>query len=277
MQIIVIETFLKIAEVGTFSRASELLCVAQPTVTARIQTLENSLGKKVFHRQSNTVELTPAGREFLPHARTLVIAWHTAKQSLSTPKRFHGTLTVGAPPALWCNFLLEKFDSLRHTNTALAFNGVIADPKSLVDRLESGELDAFVAHQPSMKKSWTARKLFSDELVLVSTAPQEPTLHDPRYMYIDWGDGYQEQHYRAYPHEAASMAAFSDGQIALQALLTTGGSAYLPRRWVERDEYAERLFPVAGAQSIVRDVVAVFDQSMAEDLWRGRAIDQLFS
>lgn len=277
MQIAVIETFLKIAEVGSFSRASQLMFVTQPTVTARIQSLESNLGQKVFRRLNNTVELTQAGRAFLPHARTLVRTWGKARQEIALPQGFSGIVTVGAPPALWCDFLVDQTRDFQACVTNVAFNAVVADPKTLVEKLDAGEIDAIVVHEPSIKTDWVARKLFCDELILVSTTPRELMRWDPRYVYIDWGSGYQEQHYRAYPVDDTPIATFSDGQVALHYILATGGSAYLPRRWIERPEYAERLFPIADAPTFARDVFAVFDQGISRDAWRSDALERLFA
>src|SRR3546814_5452660 len=89
---------------------------------------------------------------------------------------------------------------------------------------------ADVCSSDLIKTDWSTRKLFSDELVLVSTTPRQLVRWDSRYVYIDWGDGYREQHFRAYPVDDTPLVSFSDARIALDYLLDVGGSAYLPRR-----------------------------------------------
>ncbi|WJF90860.1 LysR family transcriptional regulator [Paraburkholderia bonniea] len=277
MQIAVLETFLKIAEVGSFSRASQLLFISQPTVSARIQTLETSLGQKLFRRLNNVVELTQAGRTFLPYAQAVVRSWTKARQEIALPQGFIGILTVGAPPSLWCDYLLEHMAAFQTKVSTVAFNAVVADAKTVLDKLDAGEIDVAVLHEPTIKTDWSTRKLFADSLVLVSTSPRQLVRWDPRYVFIDWGASYREQHFRAYPVDDTPLVTFSDASIALSYLLNVGGSAYLPQRWLDLPEYRERLFPVPGAPVFERDVFMVTDSQLTGTGWRSEAIETLFT
>lgn len=57
-----IDTFLTLAKTKNYRETSEILYITQPTVTKNIQKLEKELGKKLFHRTTQNVELTEAGR-----------------------------------------------------------------------------------------------------------------------------------------------------------------------------------------------------------------------
>lgn len=60
-----------ITETGSFNKASELLYVAQPSLTNAIKELEKELGISIFHRSGRGVTLTNDGAEFLLYARQL--------------------------------------------------------------------------------------------------------------------------------------------------------------------------------------------------------------
>src|SRR3546814_267157 len=180
MQIAVLETFLKIAEVGSFSRASQLLFVSQPTVTARIQSLEGNLGQKLFRRMNNAIELTHAGDAFLPYAQTVVRNWRKARQEIALPLGFTGILTIASPPCLWYDYLLGRMAAFQRKVSTVAFNAVIGDSRTLIEKLDAGEIDVAVLHEPQIKTDWSTRKLFSDELVLVSTTPRQLVRWDSR-------------------------------------------------------------------------------------------------
>ena len=60
-----IETFYLIATLGTYRQAAERLNATQPTLSARIATLESRLGVALFDRTGHRVALTPEGRQFL--------------------------------------------------------------------------------------------------------------------------------------------------------------------------------------------------------------------
>ncbi|GBD14724.1 HTH-type transcriptional regulator CynR [bacterium HR25] len=63
-----IEAFVQVAQQLSFSRAAQALQLTQPSVTARIQSLERELGEELFERGGRGVRLTDAGEAFLPHA-----------------------------------------------------------------------------------------------------------------------------------------------------------------------------------------------------------------
>ena len=60
-----VKTFIKIAEIGNFSKAATELGYAQSTVTMQIQTLERELGVSLFERNGKSAVLSAAGKEFL--------------------------------------------------------------------------------------------------------------------------------------------------------------------------------------------------------------------
>lgn len=60
-----------IAEKGSFNKASEILYIAQPSLSSAIQELEKELGITIFYRSGRGVTLTNDGEEFLLHARQI--------------------------------------------------------------------------------------------------------------------------------------------------------------------------------------------------------------
>ena len=67
-----LNTFLTVADTGSFSRASEKLFVAQPALSRQIQMLESALHVEVFVRHARGVVLTTAGELLYDHARKLM-------------------------------------------------------------------------------------------------------------------------------------------------------------------------------------------------------------
>ena len=59
---------LAVAKYQNFSRAAEQLRITQPAVSHQINTLEDELGVKLFHRTSKSVRLTQEGFLFLQYA-----------------------------------------------------------------------------------------------------------------------------------------------------------------------------------------------------------------
>ena len=61
-----------ISEMGSFNKASEILYIAQPSLTSSMQELEKELGITIFNRSARGVTLTNDGEEFIQYARQVI-------------------------------------------------------------------------------------------------------------------------------------------------------------------------------------------------------------
>ena len=66
-----LQYFLALAETRSFTRAAESLFVTQPAFSRKIAELEDTMGCKLFLRNTRPIELTPAGETFLKWALRL--------------------------------------------------------------------------------------------------------------------------------------------------------------------------------------------------------------
>jgi len=93
-----INYLLAIVEEGSFTRAARRLAVAQPSLSQQVRALERELGGPLLERMPNGVQLTAAGRAFLPEARSAAAhaarAAEAARERLGVPSRELGVATV---------------------------------------------------------------------------------------------------------------------------------------------------------------------------------------
>ncbi len=93
--------FVTVSEHLHFTRAAEVLFVSQPALSKQIRMLEKRLRTTLFVRDKRTVELTPAGRAFLPHARAILDQWAEAEDALAAASAAQeATLVVGFSTAV---------------------------------------------------------------------------------------------------------------------------------------------------------------------------------
>src|SRR5437660_9596507 len=96
-----LEGFVEVARQANLSRAAESLYVTQPALSFRLQSLEAELGQTLFVRSRTGMELTDAGRAFLPYAQraldTLADGAHLVAQM---GQGAVGELRIGAAPAI---------------------------------------------------------------------------------------------------------------------------------------------------------------------------------
>ncbi|MGY6251029.1 LysR family transcriptional regulator [Bosea thiooxidans] len=88
------------ARLGSFTRASEELRIAQPALSRRIREVEEELGQRLLVRHGRGVRLTPAGAAVLRRAEEIEHLIGLIKQEASQqPPALRGKLLLGMPPA----------------------------------------------------------------------------------------------------------------------------------------------------------------------------------
>ncbi|AUV02166.1 MULTISPECIES: LysR family transcriptional regulator [Enterobacteriaceae] len=101
-----IQAFVKIAEIGCFTRASQFLHISQPALTRRIKKLEESLGTTLFERSTRRVKLTAVGRDFLPKAKNLIDFYESSILSIKEMATHQtGVITLSCLPTAAFYFL----------------------------------------------------------------------------------------------------------------------------------------------------------------------------
>jgi DNA-binding transcriptional LysR family regulator len=92
-----IEAFVQVAQHRSFSKAADSLFLTQPSVTARIQSLERDLGEALFERNGRGVRLTEMGTAFLPFARRALKALQEGRDAIEGMRNLDiGSLKLGA-------------------------------------------------------------------------------------------------------------------------------------------------------------------------------------
>src|SRR5437660_10028143 len=99
MEIGQIEAFVEAQRRGSITRAAEALGLTQPTLTARVRSLEAELGVTLLTRGRRGVALTPAGRRFLPRALAALDALERAAVEARAGRGAKGGRSrPGSPP-----------------------------------------------------------------------------------------------------------------------------------------------------------------------------------
>lgn len=245
MDIDQVRTFLAVAANGSFVEAANRLHVTQSTVSARMLNLEGYLGAKLFVRNRSGAALTPAGRRFLRHAKSLVLTLEQARHDVGLPSRFRASITVGARIALWEGFLPQWVGVMRETAPDISISSEIGFEEDLMRRLIEGTLDIGLMYTPQHSPGLVVEHLFDETLVLLTTDPAK-SWPDPDYVYVDWGPAFYAQHTNSYPEMERPAHVVNIGWLGVQLVLNNGGSCFLPIRMARPLIQKGALFQVAG-------------------------------
>lgn len=101
-----LDTFLKVAEKGSFGKAAEDLFISAPAVIQQINLLEGECGVRLFERSNHGVRLTPAGSSLLEDAKTII---RLSKDAMSKARRIEQsgqtTVRIGTSLLYKCRLL----------------------------------------------------------------------------------------------------------------------------------------------------------------------------
>lgn len=101
-----LETFVAVAEHKTFVGAAAALHRSQSRVSAHVAALERSLGGPLVDRRHRPVRLTDLGEEFLPYARSALLALEQGQDVADEHVgRLRGRLVIGCHPSVSAGFL----------------------------------------------------------------------------------------------------------------------------------------------------------------------------
>jgi len=243
MDIDQIRTFLSVAANGSFLEAANKLYVTQSTVSTRIQRLEAYLGVALFVRNRSGAALTLPGRRFLRHAKSLLVTLEQARHDIGLPSRYRASITIGARIALWEGLLPEWIGHIRQQVPDISIRSDIGFEEDLMRSLIEGSMDIGMMYTPQHSPGLQVEHLFDETLVLLATDPGKSWPNDD-YVYVDWGPGFYAQHINSYPNLERPAQVVNIGWLAVQLILSNGGSGFLPVRIAEPLIKAQKLFPV---------------------------------
>ena len=261
MDINLARTFLEIVTTGNFLRAAERLHVTQTAVSARVRTLEELLGRKLFVRNKSGALLTSAGEQFLRYAQTLVQVWERARHQVAVPPGRRAVVTVGGELSLWDPLLLDWLLWMRHAAPQLALRAEVGLPESLIDQVTEGILDIAVVYAPHQRPGLKIELLIEEKLVLVTTSRRGQAQRATDYVFVDWGPEFAARHNQSFPEFSNAGTFVGLGPLGLQYILEAGGSGYFRMNVVRRHLKSGRLRLVAGAAEFAYPAYAVYSES----------------
>ena len=92
-----LETFIVVADLGSFNRAAEALYITPPAVTKQINLLEKDLGLKLFVRTHRGLSLTEAGKSLYKDAKYIIQYCKESVERARRPCR-RRTISSGSEP-----------------------------------------------------------------------------------------------------------------------------------------------------------------------------------
>ncbi|MCK8467089.1 LysR family transcriptional regulator [Microbacterium sp. KSW4-16] len=230
--------FVEVARLGHFTRASEHLHLAQPSLSRQISTLERELGAELFHRARGHISLTAAGETLLPRAQRMLADADAIRDEMGELAGLRrGRVRLGAPPTLCISLVAEAVSSFHAAYPDVDLHLTESGSRLLVEQLAVGAVDiALITASdglPPAGVSLTRMPLLAEELVVVSSAAEPPLTDGPAIdlerlaalPLITFGESYELR--------ATTDAAFREAGLTPHPVLE-GAEMDTALRFVER-------------------------------------------
>ena len=164
--LIQIQTFIEVANAGSFAQASRKLDLPRTTVSARIKSLEKRLNTRLFNRNTRNVSLTNEGQEYLDACEQALQTLTRAEENLSYQQQLKGRIKLSVPVALPKIALASLLAAFNDVYPELHVEVLVSDK---VEDLIAQNIDLALRGRDVTDQGLIARKLGSTSLIYVGS------------------------------------------------------------------------------------------------------------
>lgn len=171
MNLVQLRYFVRVAEMGSFSKAAIELDVAQPALSRQVRLLETDLRVTLLQRTGRGVLLTEAGKRLYEHAIGILQLVAHAREDLSANRdEATGRIVVGLPPSMGRMLTLPLVDAFREHLPKARLAIVEGLSAHIVEWISTGRVDLGLIHNPDANPAIETLHVLDEPLCLVSAA-----------------------------------------------------------------------------------------------------------
>lgn len=181
-----LESFIHVAEHGSFSKAALVLGVAQPSLSRQVRALEIELREPLLLRHGRGVELTESGRQLLEHCHGILHLVAKAKEDLAARRdEPAGHISIAMTPTSARLHTLPLIRAFRKAMPQARLAIIEGFSAHITEWLTSGRADIGLVHNPEPLPALEIRPLCGGRLFLVSLATAAPD-QTVRCRFANW-------------------------------------------------------------------------------------------
>lgn len=162
--------FLQIVDCGSLSRASEILRIAQPSLSLQLKALEEELGAELLIRHPRGVTPTDLGLLLCDHARKILREVDHAKEAIqSQAANPLGKVVVGLPTSACRGLTVPFVQAVAHQLSGVSLHIVEAMTGVLDEWMRAGRLDVAVIYDRRASEHIVSTDIIVEELYLLAS------------------------------------------------------------------------------------------------------------
>lgn len=164
-----LEAFVCVVDIGTFRKAADVLGTTQPNISARISSMEKSLGVVLMHRDAGSVRLTEKGTALLASARKILWASEEFLEIASRRDLIAERLRLGVTELIACSWLHEFLRRFRETYPAVVVELQVNLSVEIEKELSARHLDLALQTGPFQNETTVSLPLANYPYVWVAS------------------------------------------------------------------------------------------------------------
>ena len=167
-----LEYFVRVAELGSFTKASLALDVAQPALSRQVRLLEVELRQNLLIRNGRGATPTEAGKLLLEHGRGILHQVERAREELGRVRgALAGRVAIGLPPSLARVLTVPLTRAFRDQLPEASLSITEGLSATMQEWLLTGRLDIAVLYNAQPVPEIDIAPLYDEELLLVQPRP----------------------------------------------------------------------------------------------------------
>ena len=180
-----LRAFAAVALHTSFTRAALQLHSTQPAVTLLVRQLEESLGARLFDRNTRNVQLTATGSQLLPAVERLLADLDATIGGVrDAVARARGRVVIAALPSIASSILPRVIARIRRANPEVTVSVRDAVAGRIAQMVLAGEADLGLCGRPAQEDGLLFARLLTDRLV--AACPQShPLAARPRIAWTE--------------------------------------------------------------------------------------------
>jgi len=242
-----LKTFVTLAELKNFTKASEVLHISQPSVSLHIKNLEKEFQTELFIRSPKLVQITPTGTILYQRAKQIISLYEQTRDDiLEHHNSLQGELIIGTSFTIGEYILPSFLVKLQKDFPKLELKVVIGNTEEIVQHVRLFQVDIGLIEGQTNEKELSVHSFMQDELFIVTSPDHlsfkgEVTFHDLHNLtWITREEGSGTREYlkhviRSNGLKVKSLLTISSNQGIKESVIQGMGVSLLSRSVIERE------------------------------------------
>lgn len=170
-----LEYFVRVAELGSFSKAALILNIAQPALSRQVRLLETDLRVALLIRNGRGVVLTEAGKRLFDHSIGILQLMSRVREDIESSRgELSGRIVVGLPPSMGLLLTLPLVEGFRRDLPKARLAIVEGLSTHLAEWISTGRVDVGLLHNPESNEALELTPVLDETLGVVSPSAGKP-------------------------------------------------------------------------------------------------------